>query len=500
MLVSNVQNWLTKSKIFAIFLVSFLVGIFLAPLVVFDEFSFYVLLGAFILLVIIAILFKKESIVVVLAISFAITVLGIAYYGSYQEKNIPKNLPFGESVNFVGVIVAEPDIRADKIKLTIGVIEQDSNKAISNQKILVNVARYPEYKYGDKLKISGSLEKPGVFDDFDYGAYLERYQIYALINNATNVEYVGGGYGSKINSAMYWLKNKFKIAIEKSLPEPLASLAEGLVVGAKGSFSNSLKEEMQKTGTTHIVVISGQNMEIIARVFTALTQYWPRFLSFGTGVIGLLLFTILTGASPSVVRAAILASLFLFARLVGRRKNIFNPLVFTGFIMVLINPFILRFDVGFQLSFMAMVGLIFVSPVFDRWMIKWPAFIREALSATLGAQVATLPIILFNFGRLAILAPITNALVLAMVPYAMAAGFFVGLLGMIWLPLGQLTGWLAWPILKYIISIIEIVAKIPWVSVNLNFHHWGWMAGYYLFLFLLIIFVNKKRRQVSLSS
>lgn len=498
MLVSNTKKWLTKSKIFAIFLVSFLIGIFVAPLMVFDEFSFYVLSFALILFIIIAILLRKELIIAITAISLAIMILGIAYYGSYQEKNIPKNLPIGQDVNFTGVVVQEPDIRPDKIKLTINVQNVENVKDVENeknlisQKILVTLPRYPEYKYGDKLKIAGKLEKPEDFDGFDYGVYLSRYQIYAIINKATDVEYINSGNGNKIINILLNFKNIFKSKIEKILPEPISSLAEGLIVGAKGNFSATLKEEMQKTGTTHIVVISGQNMEIITKVFTDLTMYWPRLLSFSTGVIGLLLFTLMTGATPSVLRAAILASLFLLARVIGRRKNIINPLIFTGFIMVLFNPLILRFDAGFQLSFMAMVGLIFVSPALDDFLSRWPKFIREVFSATLGAQIATLPIILFNFGRMSILAPITNALILAMVPYAMLGAFAVGLFGLIWLPLGQVAGWISWPILKYIIAIIEIFAKIPFVSRSINFHSWGWVAGYYFVLLILLLFSNKK--------
>ena len=247
---------------------------------------------------------------------------------------------------------------------------------------------------------------------------------------------------------------------------------------------------MNKTGTTHIVVVSGQNMEIVARTFVALTKFWSPLVTFGTGAVGLGLFAILTGGTPSVVRAAVLASLFLLARLVGRRKNIFNPLIFTGFIMVIINPLILRYDLGFQLSFLAMLGLIFISPIFDKILTKWPVAIREPISATMGAQIATLPIILYNFGRLSILAPITNALILTVVPFAMAGAFLVGLGGIIWYPLGNIMGLIAWPMLKYIILVIQLFAKIPWISKEVNFQNW-WVVIYYLLSYLILLYLSK---------
>jgi competence protein ComEC len=497
MLVSNIEKWLTKSKIFAIFLVAFIVGIFLCELVKFSFFTLQILLVDIILLLIIAIIFRRVLLVKILALSAACIFLGSLYYLCFYNKVVPKNLPENQNVEFIGYIVEEPIAKTDKNQLIVKVEEinnQESNTLI-NQKILVENTLYPTFNYGDKVKVAGVISKPQNTDTFDYQKYLMKDKIFLLIINKTNVELIKQEDLKDIKYYLYKLKNLFKNRMEKIFSEPYSSLASGLIVGAKNDFSPQLKNDMNATGTTHIVVISGQNMEIISKVFTELTRSLSRNITFWGGVIFLFLFAILTGASASVVRAAMLASLFILARYVGRRKQIIIPLIFTAFVMILLNPFILRFDLGFQLSFAAMLGLIFITPLLDSWLIKWPKIIRESFSATLGAQLFTMPITLYSFGRVSLLAPITNALILLAVPWGMGAGFLVGIIGIIWLPLGQVFGWLAWPLLKYIISIIEIFAKIPGNSINYNLNSWVWVLLYYLALGVWIFFANKANKK-----
>lgn len=480
------NKYLTKSKIFVVILISFLVGVFLAPLFRYDLTT--IITCIFILAVLFVILFR-EKVLAILAICGITLFLGVIYFHWYNLRITPINLPLEQETSIVGIVDTEPDIRADQIKLTIKV----QNGEMQGQKVLVTVARYPQYQYGDKLKVIGKLEKPGKFEDFDYGQYLSRYEIFSVITHPTTVECISKNDGNKLYSGLLNIKSKFKTAIENSLPEPAVSLAEGLVVGAKGNFSEDLKNQMVQTGTTHIVVISGQNMEIIARFFVEITKYISPYATFITGTLGLGLFTIISGATPSVVRAAVLASLFLFARLVGRRKQIFIPLILTGFVMVLTNPLILRYDIGFQLSFAAMFGLIFISPIIDIIIKHWPLFLREAISSTIGAQITTLPIILFNFGRLSIVAPVTNILILATVPYAMLVSFLVGFAGLVALSLGKLVGLVSWPILEYIILVINYFSKIPYSSIAVNFHSWQWVLVYYFIIILLIIFWQRKK-------
>lgn len=497
MLVSNIEKWLTRSKIFAIFLMSFILGIFISELIKFSIFALLVLLASILLLLIISVVFWKDKIVRILCFSIVFIFSGSVYYLCFSNIITPKNLPENVKIEFVGHIVEEPTLSRDKNQLIIRV-EQISNfklKMVNGQKILVENSPFPTYNYGDKVKVSGIIGKPQNTSTFNYQNYLKKEKIFSVITQDTNVELIKAEDQKDLKYYLYKLRNLFKTKMERMFSEPYSSLASGLIVGAKNDFSPQLKNDMNLTGTTHIVVISGQNMEIISKVFTELTKNISRNITFWGGSIFLFLFAILTGASASVVRAAVLAALFLLARYVGRRKQIIIPLIFTATLMILLNPFILRFDLGFQLSFAAMLGLVFITPILDRYLKSWPKIIRESFSATLGAQMFTMPITLYAFGRVSLLAPITNALILLAVPWAMGASFLVGIIGIVWLPLGWLFGWFAWPLLKYIILIIELFAKIPLNSISYNLNSWWWVILYYLFLIILIFLANKTNKK-----
>jgi len=480
------KNWfinLGKSKIFLGLLISFLIGVFVGDLVKFSSDIFYLTLLVIFALVLIGIFWFKYKYIIIISSFMMMIFIGQMYIGWYKEKNFVNNLPYGEKIEFTGIVNDEPSLSADKTKLIIKV-ENSSDSRLVNSQVLVYVPNYPKYQYGDRLKIAGTLDRPENFNNFDYQSYLARYLIFSIVKQHTNVECINKGIGSKIKSWLIDVKNKFAASIEKSLPEPASSLAEGLLIGSGTNFSDDLKNDMKSTGTTHIVVVSGQNMEIVSSVFVQLTQYWSRLATFSIGSIGLLLYSILTGASASVVRAAILASLFLLARLVGRKKKIINPLFFTAFIMVLINPLILKYDIGFQLSFLAMLGLIFFTPIFQKIFIKikWPDFIKQSLFATLSAQAMTLPILFYNFGQFSIIAPITNVLILSVVPYGMLASFLVGIGGIVNQNIGSIFTIIAWPMLEYIIKIIEYFAKIPHVLLKIN-----WQSGYFILLYYIIV-------------
>jgi len=152
-------------------------------------------------------------------------------------------------------------------------------------------------------------------------------------------------------------------------------------------------------------------------------------------------------------------------------------------------------DVGFQLSFAAVMGLIYVAPHFEKYSKKLPeAFgMREAIIMTLSAQVMALPIIVYNFERLSLISPISNLLVAFAIPLAMLFGFAAVILSFIFFPLAQIVAYIAWGVLAYIIKIIELTAIIPYASINLPGMTFVMMAGYYAFLILFLLKLAKVR-------
>lgn len=296
----------------------------------------------------------------------------------------------------------------------------------------------------------------------------------------------------------------FTLAIARVVPEPAASLATGLVVGTGGNFPRELKDAFINTGTIHIVAVSGFNVTIVLRIFSEWLRPLGRWPAFIVGTLAIIAFLIIVGGQASVVRAGVMGWLFLLARFVFRPFHIRNALFIAGFFMVLFEPKILKDDIGFQLSFLAMMGLIYISPLLKMLFEKIvvfryiPNFITAALVETLAAQIAVSFLIMAYFGRLSIIAPITNILIVPIIIFPMLFTLFIGLLSL--LNIG-LTAYLAIPLtlsLRYILKVIDIF-NIPSASVELKNPSWITVVGLYCLLILIcrVSYVRYRRRFVS---
>jgi competence protein ComEC len=205
-------------------------------------------------------------------------------------------------------------------------------------------------------------------------------------------------------------------------------------------------------------------------------------------LIGLLFFVILTGASASVVRAAIMGMIVVLAKHLGRIGKISNVLIFSAVLMVIVNPKILIWDAGFQLSFLATIGLVYLSPrllPLFKWVPKKMA-LQENFVSTLSAIIFTLPLILFSFQRLSIVAPLVNLLVLPVIPISMLFGFVMFLSSLVHTFFGQVIGWFTWLLLKYVVEVVELFASFSWASVEVSLS-WWMMFLLYIGLFYLIL-------------
>ncbi|MBN2306559.1 ComEC/Rec2 family competence protein [Candidatus Peregrinibacteria bacterium] len=393
----------------------------------------------------------------------------------------------GQKMEVIGV-VTEVDIRRDQAKYTV------SAEGDLQGDILISLNKYPQYSYGDRIRLYGELRAPGEFDGFDYGAYLSRFGIYSVMYHPS-IEVLESSQGNFFWHGMSFLQSKFMERINRLFPEPHASFEAGLLVGARKGIPEDLMNKFNITGLTHIIAISGYNITIIIVFVMWMLGSLPRRLGFAVACAAIVLFTLFVGASPAVTRASIMGILGLIALNYGRQNNISLTILWSAALMVAWNPKILLHDVGFQLSFAAVMGLIYVAPHFEKYSKKLPqAFgVREAITMTLAAQVMALPIIVYNFERLSLIAPLANVLVVFAIPPAMLFGFIAVVLSFIFFPLAQIFAYIAWGILTYIIKIIEVTASIPHASINLPGMTLLMMAGYYALLGLILIKLVKSR-------
>ena len=346
---------------------------------------------------------------------------------------------------FIGTICDEVDVRNDKAKYTICV------DGISG-KILINSDRYPVYEYGDRVFVRGEVVEPEAIEDFDYDKYLQRYEIYGVSYRA---QLSLREKGSGLLKWVYFGKQKFERRLFKIFPEPTGSFLAGLLLGSRRGIPADLMEQFNATGLTHIIAISGYNITLVIVLVGALFKALSRRVRVVFSTIFVILFVFLVGASAAVVRAGIMGVISLMALYFGRNYFVWIALFASAFFMNLWNPKILVYDVGFQLSFLATAGIITFVPVFERWFRRIGDFfgVKEALIMTLSAQVFTMPVIVWNFSRFAWISPLSNILVLPLIPWAMLFGF----LGVVF---GKSLGVFAYMILKVVVFVVGVLAGV----------------------------------------
>lgn len=266
------------------------------------------------------------------------------------------------------------------------------------------------------------------------------------------------------------MPNPFIPVLNSFLSEPQASLLNGILFGTKMSMPKSFYEALVTTGTLHVIALSGINITIIINLIAKITLFLGRKMSGFFTIVFISLFVAFVGASPSIVRAAIMGIMSLLAVFFGRRDWGLLSLFLAGGIMLIIDLSLIK-NISFQLSFLATFGIILANKKAERQkeksllrqIIYW---FKANLRLTLSAQLFTLPVILYNFQRISLIAPVANIATEWVMQPVMVLGFVTALLGYLWQPLGIIPSWVVWVPLTYFITVIEWLAKVPGASVN----------------------------------
>ena len=383
-----------------------------------------------------------------------------------------------------GFIVDEPDRRPVKTRYTV---------EVEGDKILVtDYAAWPRHDYGDEVLVKGVLERPGVIEDFAYDRYLSRFDIYSITPRA-EVTTLSSGHGYSFFTLLYHLKERFESQINRLYPEPHASFLAGLLTGSRRGIPEHLLTDFQRTGLTHIIAISGYNITIVLSILGSLLFFLPLRWRFLPSLLAILFFTLFVGASPSVVRAAIMGALGLFALHVGRQRHALIAILLAAFLMTVFNPKLLWYDAGFQLSFLSVLGLTYLSPFLERPCSVFPkAFgIRDSLQITIAAQLAAVPLVTLLFGQFSLVAPLANLFIAPLIPLAMLFGFLGVTLSFLSFPLGLFIAYLGWGALELIIRVAETFADLPYASFAVSSVQHSWVFGYYV---VLLVFLTTYRR------
>ena len=409
----------------------------------------------------------------------------------------------GRNVVLVGRIVREPDVRETNTKITVKVNKIFWKNIVSrdiNGRVLITTNLYPEYKYGDELQIKGKLRTPQVFKDFNYRNYLAKDGIYSvmyyskikLVRRKKYMSLADSVYGGILR-----FKNQLRKTIYQNISPPQSSILGAIILGDKSRLSKEFKKRLSLAGLRHITAISGMHVAILTSVLMSFLiglGFW-RGQAFYITVFIVSFFIVMTGLQPSAIRAGIMGGLFLLAQHIGRMNSSFRSLFLVAAIMLAQNPLLLRLDVGFQLSFLAMLGIIELGPIFRNWMSFIPnSFqLRDILSMTLSAQFFTFPILVYNFGYLSLVSPITNLLVVPILPLVIGFGFVFALSGAILPVVGWVLSWFNWFLLSYITKIVYFFSDLPFSSLTIKFP-WQFILVIYLVLTIIVWRLQEKRR------
>jgi competence protein ComEC len=475
------NNWF-----FYCLVLGFTAGIFLSSFfkIGFSFFLFLLILSLIIYLYG-RIITKNNSKIILISIFIFSFSLGILRYEIKETRLINTDLSglVGEKVSLQGIIIAEPSIKDQGAQLIVHV---------KTDKILVSTGLFPAFRYGDLINIDGKLDKIKNFQtetgvDFDYIGFLAKEDIYYQISFA-QTKFISANNGSYFKSRLFSFKNTFMEKINLVIKEPESSLLGGLLLGAKNSLGKDLQLDFRQAGVSHIVALSGYNITIVAESIMIVLSFLPMVFSMSFGVLGIIFFAIMTGASATVIRASIMALLVLLARYTNRKYDITRALILAGVFMLIQNPKILVFDLSFQLSFLATIALIYISPLIDKKLSKITNKfkIREILVATISTQIFVLPFILYKMGTLPIYSLFANILILPIVSPIMLFGFLTGMVGLLSLTLSIPLAYISSLLLSYSLSVIDFIAHLPFSSVAINYFPASLMFIIY-FIFIIII-------------
>ncbi len=437
--------------------------------------------------------------IIALCVVFVITFsLGGFRVKSVLQSESDLSLTPYEDKNVILVAKVSDELNNNKLLLNVFAVVQDNvPQYIPSEKIIYKNA-VGVFGYNDTIVIKGKIQRPQNFDskydrDFDYVSYLKRQGIYHEVSFGGVVEQKQNDEIT-LRTVLYKIKNWFTSNVESLVSEPESSLANGVTLAGKGALPKDVQEDFVKAGLIHIVVLSGYNIAIVIRAMMYLFGMWGRRLGIIFAGVGIVLFVIMTGGTPPVVRSAIMASITLLGSL-SYKTVIQNRALFgAGFCMVLWNPYSLLYDISFALSVLATFAIINCAEPMKKGLTKVTEKfqIRQILSETLATQIIVLPYLLYEIGNLSIVAPISNIIILPLIPWIMLLTFIVGMIAFIpaiSLPFAGLLIILS----TFVIWTAHTLANIPFGYFDIKYFPLWAMLLCYLGFYIFSLWVEHKR-------
>lgn len=336
-----------------------------------------------------------------------------------QTRPIYKN---GDNVRITAPVLSDP-------------IRYSYSQYINLHGLRIYLPLFPEIFYGSKIAVEGIVEDRKITD----AKLISVEEDYTLLSNFRN-------------SIIKFYKS--------TLPEPMGGLMAGVVIGAAGAIPTDFYDKTKLTGLTHVVVASGTNVTFVFSFLLGLfTILFKRKIAILFCILGIILYLFISGFDAPLVRAAIMASILIFAQESGRIVKSWNILLYAAGLMLIYNPAWAQ-DIGFILSFVSTSSImLFQFKIYKKIDLKYlPNFVKQDFSTTLAAQIGVSPILFVTFGQFNILSPLINLMVLWTIPFIMILGAVGGVLGIMFPLFGKILIWLAYPLLWWFVQTVELFA------------------------------------------
>jgi len=385
------------------------------------------------------------------------------------------------------IVFVESKINRQLVTLLVG--EGD----LASYKILLYLDRYPEYRPGQTLAVKCRLERPTPIEDFRYDRYLALSQIYYLCYRPQTITLLPA------QTWRYWLfqiKIFYSNSFNQSFPEPEATIARAMMLAERKELSQDLNTQFSRAGLSHVMAISGMNMTLLVGALqaVALALSWKRSFTLGLALTVLSLYIVIIGFQASAVRAAVMAGILLLSQVVHRQYDPWYVLIVVAAILTAINPLSLMYDIGWQLSFLALAGLIFWQQRFERWLGFLPVAFgcRSVAAASLAAQVFTWPLLVYYFQTFSTIFLLTNVLALPAVDIIMVFTLVAPFIW--WLPvIGVVikTGILF--LLRWLLTVCTVGSSLPFAAVSVVRLAFFWYLLVYFSLIIITWYVTRKK-------
>lgn len=448
---------------------AFLLGVTLAG---FSVLGTLVIFGVLFLILISRFIFEIKAVICV-GIGIAIFCGFFYYFIFFAIRNANSIIPLDQPHEFVGTVVRDP-AQGDKFEtLRVG-LQQPFHGTIN-----VFVLSGRQFAYGDEIKFTGTIlpsrnerEVPAAFPQ--------------------NVIRVSERNGFLLIHVLHDIRDQIFGTFAAVLPSDQSALLSGLTLGSRANFTSELRDAMKNSGTIHLVALSGYNiMIIVGALWLFLKGRVHRRIAFSILILSIIFFVMMVGAEPSIVRAAIMAFLALFAREIGRVSHMRNAIAITALIMVLLDPGVL-FSLSFILSFLSLIGIVYLSPKIIQKRKDLGQFI-EVLVLTVSAQIMVAPLLIATFGSVSLTAILANLMILPFAPLVMFLGFMIGFGGF-------LTHGIAWILAKpaslflgYMISVMQFFGKAR-IPISFGEHSVIALVLAYSIILGVLLYRNDQKR------